>query len=219
MLTTAGEKMQSKTMQRLSAYSAIIAPISFIVLAAAESLLRHSFSQTRDYISDLGIGPFSIIQNTSFLIFGTLAIIFAFGLSEALPKTRSRAQQTVKGLLVVFGLGIIFAGLTLIFPIGPYTSAAENSLHQLASVISFLTIIVAQIMTWQTLRGNTLPAWRIYKHYSLISGVASLAALFTFSALQYSEFAGAMERLFIAVPWLWIEVSGFMLYKLSRKPS
>ncbi len=211
--------MQQTSLQRAGAYSAIIAPLSFTVLAVAESLLRPGFSQTRDYVSDLGIGPYSAIQNVSFLIFGTLAIMFAFGLASALPKTRNRARQIVKWLLVIFGLSIFFAGVTLIVPFGDYNSAADNTPHQLASVISFLTIIAAQIMTWQTLKGNSQRAWQIYKHYSLISSLASLTLLFVFSALQYSGFAGAMERLFIAVPWLWIEVSGFKLHQLIKNPA
>ncbi|UTB32009.1 MAG: DUF998 domain-containing protein [Methanobacterium sp. ERen5] len=66
--------------QKIFALCGIIAPILFIVLVIVESLLRQGYSQILNDVSDLGLGPYALIQNISFMIFGLLSIGFAMDL-------------------------------------------------------------------------------------------------------------------------------------------
>jgi hypothetical membrane protein len=198
---------------RFFALCGIIAPILFTLLVIIESLLRPGYSQIFNDISDLGIGPYSIIQNISFMVFGLLSIGFAMGLGSNL---RYRAGKAAKWLVIVFGLCIILAGVTLFSVGADVTYAKDVVAHGLVSAIAFLVIIAAQFTTWQALRGSDGATWGRYRLYSLISGLLSILALIFLSYTQFSSFHGASERLFIAVWMIWIEVTGLKLYSLTK---
>ncbi len=192
--------------QRLFALCGIIAPLLFTLVVTIASLLRPGYSQTHNFVSDLGVGSYAIIQNANFVIFGLLSIGFAFGLRGGLPAPHRNAQKAGVGFVILFGLGIIFAGA---FP-EDYLSSAP---HTLASSIAFLSIIAAQLLIWQGLRHADAATWGKYRLYSLISGVLSFVLVWFSSGTAYP---GAAQRIFLAVPWLWIEVTGLKLYFLAK---
>lgn len=199
--------------QRFYALCGITAPILFTILVIVESLLRPGYSQIFNDISDLGLGPYSIIQNINFIIFGLLSISFAIGLGANLPR---RAGKAVKWLVIVFGVCIILAGVTLFSVGADVTYAKDVVAHGLVSAIAFLVIIIAQFMTWLALRGSNDVIWGRYRTYSLISGLLSILTLVILSYTQFSSYHGATERLFIAVWMIWIEVTGLKLYLIKK---
>ncbi len=200
--------------QQFYALCGIIAPIIFTILVIVESLLRPGYSQIFNDISDLGLGPYSIIQNTSFIIFGLLSIGFAMGLGANLPN---RAGKVTKWLIIIFGLCIILAGITLFTVRSDVIYAKDVIAHGLVSAIAFLVIIIAQFMTWLALRRSDMHIWKRYRTYSLISGIISILALVFLSYTQFSSFHGASERLFIAVWMIWIFITGLKLYSITDK--
>ncbi len=203
---------QTQNRQRVYALCGIVAPILFTLLVIVESLLRPGYSQIYNNVSDLGIfGPYAIIQIINFIIFGLLSIGFAIGLSAFLSS--HRAGKAAKWLLIVFGLGMMFAGVSLLFT-GVFPENYVMGAHALASVIAFLTIIAAQFLTWQALSMNDTAIWGRYRLYSLISGLLSIVFLVVLSYTQFATYHGATERLFIAVWLIWIEVTGLKLYSL-----
>jgi hypothetical membrane protein len=204
---------QKQNKQRFFALCGIIAPILFTILVIVESLLRPGYSQIFNDVSDLGIGPYAIIQNINFIIFGLLSIGFAIGLGSNLPYL---AGKITKWLVIVFGLCIILAGVTL-WSVGHNIVYAKDVIsHGLVSAIAFLVIIVAQFLAWMALRKSDNAIWRHYRIYSLISGILSILTLVFLSYTQFSSFHGASERLFIAVWMIWIEVTGLKLYTLIK---
>jgi hypothetical membrane protein len=207
------EKNGMQNKQRFFALCGIIAPILFTILVIIESLLRQGYSQIFNDISDLGFGPYAIIQNTSFIIFGLLSIGFAIGLGSNLPY---RAGKVTKWLIIVFGLCIILAGVTLMSAGTDVTYAKDVIFHGLVSAIAFLVIIVAQFTTWLALRGSNNAVWGHYRIYSLISGLLSILTLIILSYTQFSSYHGATERLFIAVWLIWIEITALKLYFLIK---
>ncbi len=200
--------------QLFLALCGIIGPILFTLLIVIESLLRPGYSQVFNDVSDLGLGPYSIIQNINFIIFGLLSIGFGIGLGANLQY---RAGKAVKWLVIFFGFCIILAGITL-FLAGPDITYAKDVVsHGLVSAFAFLAIMAAQFMTWQALRGNNNELWGRYRLYSLISGLLSILTLIILSYTQFSSYHGLTERLFIAVWLIWIEVTGLKLYSIVRK--
>ncbi len=193
--------------QRLFALCGVVAPILFTLVVIAASLLRPGYSQTQNFISDLGVGPYAMIQNANFVIFGLLSIGFALGLRGGLPAPQGRALKAGTGLVILFGFAIVLAG---IFP-EDYLSGGP---HTLVSSVAFLLIIAAQLLIWQGLRGADSAVWGTYRTYALISGLLSLILVW-FSAS--TDYPGAAQRIFLAVPWLWIEVTGLKLYFLTAK--
>ncbi len=199
--------------QRFFALCGIVAPILFVILVIVESILRPGYSQIFNDVSDLGIGSYALIQNINFIIFGLLSIGFAIGLGANLPH---RAGKIAKWLVIVFGLCIILAGVTLFSVGADVTYAKDVAAHGLVSAISFLVIIVAQFMTWQALRRSETVIWGRYRIFSLIMGLMSIFTLLLLSYTQFSSYHGATERLFIAMWMIWIEVTGLKLYFLIK---
>lgn len=198
-----------KQKQRLFALCGIIAPILFTLLVIVASFLRPDYSQLHNFISDLGVGPYAIIQNANFVIFGILSIGLALGLRGGLPTPRGKAMKAGIWLVIIFGFCIVGAG---IFP--------ENYLsqvpHNLISALAFITIIAAQLFIWRGLKNADDLVWSKYRTYSLISGLSSIILLIVLRVAIGGDYQGAVQRAFLSVPWIWIELTGLKLYFLSN---
>jgi len=193
--------------QRFFALCGVIAPLLFAVIVILASILRPEYSQTHNFISDLGVGSDSLIQNLNFLIFGILCLLFGWGLRTAFPTPQKRSLKVGVWLVIIFAFCMMLAG---VFP--------ENYLsqvpHNLVSATAFLTIIAAQLLIWKGLKNADKLVWGKYRKYSLISGLLSIVFLLVLrvTILAYVDYQGAVQRLFLAVPWIWIMVTGIKLY-------
>ena len=176
------------------------------------SLLRPGYSQTYNFVSDLGVGPLAIIQNVNFVIFGLLSIGFALGLKGGLPAPQGKALKAGIWFVIIFGLGVLFAG---VFP-EDYLSQGP---HNFVSSIAFISIIAAQLLIWRGLKSADSEVWGRYRTYSLISGLLSiiLLILLKVAMIDFVAYQGAAQKAFLAVPWIWIGVTGFKLYLLSKE--
>lgn len=209
-------KNNNKAFQRMTAWAGIIAPILFTFLVAVESLLREGYSQISNYVSELGVGSYAIIQNTNFIVFGILSILLALSLEASLPASRGRSKKGVVWLVAVSGLGVVLAGVSLLF-IGAFPDNYVFGAHTLATFVAFLTFIAAQLLTWRTLKnGDDAFWWGHYRTYSLLSGLIALALLFVLIYTLGTSYHGATERAFIAVPLIWLAITGTKLESLTR---
>jgi len=111
MNTETRRPARASNRQRLFALCGIVAPILFTLVVAVASLLRPGYSQTHNFISDLGLGSYAFIQNANFVIFGLLSIGFALGLRAGLPAPQGWALKAGVGFVTIFGISIIFAGV------------------------------------------------------------------------------------------------------------
>ena len=53
--------------------------------------------------------------------------------------------------------------------------------------------------------------WRDLRTYSLLSGVLTLALLVLYGTGAIDGWNGIVQRIFVAVPWIWIAVLGLRL--------
>lgn len=83
------------------------------------------------------------------MIFGILSIGLALGLRNAVPDTKSRAFKSGVWLVIIFALGVFFAGA---FP----ENYQSGGLHTAVSATAFLSIIAAQILIWKGLTEDTI---------------------------------------------------------------
>ena len=106
-------------------------PILFTLLVVFESLLRPGYSQISDEISYLGVGPYSYIQNANFIISGFLAVVFApvLGagpLPSPSPPAPGGGQQGGGLAAVIFGVGVVLAGITLLQREHPWVRPSDQ---------------------------------------------------------------------------------------------
>jgi hypothetical membrane protein len=209
-------KSNNRAFQRITAWAGIIAPLLFSFLVAVGSLLRQEYSQISNYVSELGVGSYALIQNTNFILFGVLTILFALGLETNLPTSQGRSKKGVVWMLTVSGLGVIFAGVTLIL-IGVLPDDYVFGAHTLAAFLAFLTLIASQLLTWRILKNDEGALWgHHYRTYSLVSGLVSLALILVFIYSLDTAYHGATERAFIAVPLIWLAITGIKLQSSAK---
>jgi hypothetical protein len=82
------------------------------------------------------------------------------------------------------------------------------------AVIAFVAIALAPFIV--SLGLNSDDRWRHYRSYSLFTGVLSIGLFLVFSAasLGYLGYVGLFQRLFLAVPFLWIELVATKLLRI-----
>lgn len=205
-----GILLQTKSTRRLFALCGIVAPILFTLVVIVASLLRPGYSQTYNFVSDLGVGSNAIIQNINFVVFGILTIGLALGLLASLPTPRGILLKAGVVFVILFGLGVLLAG---IFP----EDYGSGKWHTLVSSMAFVSVIVAQLLIGLGLRKGDKALWGSYRTYTLISGLLSLVLLFVLQAAMGGEYQGLAQRAFLAMPWIWIEVTGIKLYSLTKR--
>lgn len=88
--------------------------------------------------------------------------------------------------------------------------------HTLASLVGFVTVIAAQFLTSKAIYHETGASQLMrYRMYSLVSGIVSTLLLIVFLLTYESSINGLTERLFIAVPLIWIGVSGTQMQSVG----
>jgi hypothetical membrane protein len=196
---------------RISGICGIIAPILFLILVIVGSLLRPDYSQFQNFVSDLGVGSNSYIQNINFIIFGLLTICMGMGLRISITDPKSNIFKAGVWMVILFGLGIIFAG---IFP----ENYGSGDLHNITSALAFIFIISAQLLIWRGLKNNDSTVWGNYRTYCLISGILSIifVIILKIVMVDYIMYQGLAQRAFLAVAWIWVGVTGYKLYLLSK---
>jgi hypothetical membrane protein len=139
-----------------------------------------------------------------------LIIGFAFGLKGGFPNQKKKSLKISVWLVMLFGFGVLFAG---VFP-EDYLSQGP---HNLVSATAFVSIIAAQILVWQGLKNADDSVWGKYRNYSLISGLLSLILVIVLKVAisNFSDYQGLVQRAFLAVPWIWVELTALKLYALE----
>lgn len=201
--------MRQPTAQRILGLGGVVAPFLFTALVAVASLLRPGYSQIADFVSDLGVGTYAGLQNANFAVFGLLVVGLAAGLFLSLPPPRGIAFAVGVGLTVVFGLGVLLAG---VFP----EDYAGGGMHSNVSSLAFIASILAALVVGLGLRNADAEAWGRYRAFCLVSGVLGLVLLVVFGLSAGSAFRGAAQRAFIAVPWLWVGGTGLQVHARAR---
>jgi hypothetical membrane protein len=199
---------------RIAGVLFLAASAQFILGLVIAEALYPSYSVADNYISDLGVGPSSIIFNSSAFLFGLLSIIGAC----FLPRTVDFRRLTV--LLILMAIGAMGVGI--------FTSAFSTTIHGIVSLMAFGFGSLSAIASFKV---SKLPLSAI----SVILGVMILGALTLFSAglvttgsltssePPTSEFflgigPGGMERMIVYPALIWLILfSGHLIALLEKQ--
>lgn len=153
------------------------------------------YSVSRNYISDLGVGPtVSRVEFTAALIvFGLMALVASGLMRQGQPRTRLWL------LLAASGIGSIGVGM--------FNEDSVPVVHAVFALISFLFGNFAAIYSYKIVPFPT-------SHIFVLLGVAGLAALALFIGGVYLGLgAGGMERMIFYPPMFW--ALGFGAYLIG----
>jgi hypothetical membrane protein len=189
-----------------------IASAQFALGLIVAEALYPGYSISDNYISDLGIGPSSVIFNSSIFILGLLSIIGAY----FLPRTSDFRVLTI--LLVLMAIGSMGAGVF---------TKDFTTIHGAVSLMAFLFSGLSAIASFKVLK---TPLSVI----SVILGLMTLGALalfagglltsgsFTSSETPTSDLflgigPGGMERMIVYPVLIWLAGFSGHLIVLSEK--
>ena len=198
---------------RIAGVLFLVASTQFILGLVVAEALYPGYSVADNYISDLGVGPSSMVFNSSAFLFGLLSIIGAY----FLPRTVDFRGLTV--LIILMAIGAMGVGI--------FTSKFSTAIHGIVSLMAFGFGSLSAIASFKTLK---LPLSAI----SVILGVMTLGALALFAAglvttgslissePPASEFflgigPGGMERMIVYPELIWLILLSGHLITLSEK--
>jgi hypothetical membrane protein len=198
---------------RIAGVLFLVASAQFILGLVVAEALYSGYSVADNYISDLGVGPSSMVFNSSAFLFGLLSIIGAY----FLPRTVDFRGLTF--LLILMAIGAMGVGI--------FTSAFSTTIHGVVSLMAFGFGGLSAIASFKV---SKLPLSAI----SVILGVMALGALALFAAglvttgsltssePPASEFflgigPGGMERMIAYPALIWLTLFSGHLIALSEK--
>jgi hypothetical membrane protein len=198
---------------RIAGVLFLVASAQFILGLVVAEALYSGYSVADNYISDLGVGPSSMVFNSSAFLFGLLSIIGAY----FLPRTVDFRSLTV--LLILMAIGAMGVGI--------FTSAFSTTIHGVVSLMAFGFGGLSAIVSF---RVSKLPLSAI----SVILGAMTLGALALFATglvttgsltsnePPASEFflgigPGGMERMIVYPALIWLTLFSGHLITLSEK--
>ena len=165
-----------------------------------------------------------MIQNFVFVVLGLLTIGLASGLQMGLPSPKNRLLKNGVWFVIIFSLGILFAGLLPLaglFSENYILRVPYNLLSAIAFAVTFGTYISAQLLIGKGLKKENSIIWSKYSKYSLRSGfLFIILVILLILTIFFDIYPGGSQRIFFMASWVWILVTGLKLYSIStnRKP-
>lgn len=161
-----------------------VAVSQFVIGVIVSEALTDGYSVSYNYLSDLGVGPFSLIFNFSIFLLGLLMIVGSYFLQ------RDVRSWVLTVTLVLMGIGAMGAG---VFP--EQAVHMSTVMHDISSVLFLLFGSLSAIASYRLLKMPLALA-------NLVLGVIALAALAFFGSNTYLELGeGGMQRM-IVYPFL-----------------
>lgn len=204
---------------RFLALCGIAAPIVFVILVTVGGFIYEGYSHAIQAVSELGgvEAQYPLLQNTNFFVIGVLFIAFAFGLHRGIGGGRGSTLGPV--LVGLFGVSSGLANAFLPCDPGCEFQSITGTMHNLTGLGGFIAAIAGIFVISRRLRGD--PHWHSFHRFSWITGVAALVSLLLWigvaKAAEIDSVNGLLQRLFIAVWFIWVEVMALRLFSLSRR--
>jgi hypothetical membrane protein len=215
--------------RRLAGTAAVAGPIVFTVAWLVAWPAQDEYSPRHEDISALAAldaeRPWIMI--TGFLALGVgvtllgLGLRLRLGLASALAGGLSAVLGAL--LVTVAGIGLVVAGLarndcsTELAACKAKVDAGDiswhHTVHDLASLVIFVSLIAAQLILARAFRQDA--RWQDLRKYSLVSGVLSFALLVLYGSEAFGDSNGLVQRVFTAVPFVWVAVVGLRLRRLA----
>jgi hypothetical membrane protein len=201
---------------------AFAGPVIFTAAWLVAWPLQDHYSPRREDISALAAldaqDPWIMMLGFMALAVGTIAL--GLGLMGAVPGRSGKAGSI---LVLLAGVGLGVAGLArndCSSELAACKASEEagnlswhHQVHDLVSLVIFLALIAAPLVL---ARGfGQAREWRDLRTYSLLTGVLTLALLVLYGTGAIDRWNGIVQRIFVAVPWIWIAVLGLRLRRLA----
>ena len=202
--------LPAKQVARIATF-AIVGIAYFLIAVIALHFLRPHYNPIRRLVSEYAVGPYAFLMTSAFfgLSLGSLALVI--GLYQAV----SRTWRSWLGLFFfgTWAVGIMIAG---IFPVGSKNALTTASIHELASILSFFSLVIAALLlSWHFKQDEK---WSSFHRPALILSVLMLLALIGFFWFVNTAYGGLSQRIFIAMVLMWLLLTASRLRYVATGP-
>lgn len=163
----------------------------FVMGMVVAEAVYPGYSVSRNFISDLGVGPAALIFNASVALLGILVVASAYCIQRAF------GDRLVTALLTLAGIGAVGVG---VFP--------ENfgAIHSIVSLVAFLFGGLAAIAAYRLEKSSL-------RYFSVVMGIMALVALVLYRSGAFLGLGqGGMERMIAYPILLWgIGFGGYLI--------
>ena len=157
---------------RAAAWAGLVGPVLFTAaFLVQEAFRRDEYSPMAEPVSALEAGPNGWVQQVSFVVLGVLTMAFAWGLHRGMAPTRGGIAGPAA--LFVTGIGLFVAAAVPIREDAAGVSITPGG-HLIGGTLFFLVSPVALMLLSRRMRRDT--AWRDLSAYTLVTGIAMVAA-------------------------------------------
>jgi hypothetical membrane protein len=204
-------KTQPDRTQRLLAACGIVGPIAYAAVVAVLGWLRPNYSHASKYMSELGEAGATnawVMNLAGFGLLGVLIIAFALALYRG---TEGGWHSRIgAALIAISGAALVGAA---VFPRDP-SGAEQTSIgmtHYVFSMIAGGGTTLALFALAQAFKGD--PRWSDYRGYTLATGIATAILGLALVSAAIEGWMGALQRIALAVPLVWMEVISIRLLR------
>jgi hypothetical membrane protein len=122
----------------------VVAPLLFTAVWLVDGATRAGYDPMRHQVSLLSLGDRGWLQVASFLVTGTLLLVFAQGLRTVLAG--GDARRVVPGAIAVTGVGLALAGVFSTQPMFGYPPGTPEGLAAVVTLTDALHLLAALLL-------------------------------------------------------------------------
>lgn len=199
--------------QIILAICGIVGPILYVLVVITLGTLEPDYSHLSQTMSVLGAADarYNIIMNTAgFSLLGLLFIAFSAGLDHSIADGRfSKIGPT---LIALSGISLIMIG---IFPcdLDSVDMTTGSKIHSTFVAVAILAMILSLIAISPRLWGDD--RWRSYVAYTIWTMLMMLIVAVIYGFGGFESWEGALQRILMAFPLIWMEVMAIRILHLS----
>ena len=204
---------QADSSQRLLAICGIVGHILYAIVLIILGFLEPGYNHATQSMSELGaVGArHAIIMNTAgFPLLGILIIAFALGLDRGIRD--GKEAKTGPALVTVSGAALVMTGIFRCDP-GCVDVTTVGITHSVFAVIAAFAMLLAPLAISPRLKRDN--RWKSYLAYSVATVVVALLVSAVYGFNVFEPWKGALQRISMGVPLIWVEVMAVKLLRLS----
>lgn len=182
---------------------AVAGPL-YVVIGTVEAVVRDGFDIRKHPLSVLANGTGGWVHSAMMITTGLFTFLGVLALRGSVPRA------TAVGLSI-YGLGVAAAGVMRADPVAGFPPGTPEGVpdsvswhglgHFIAGALGFLGLIVACLVLARRLRRDGEPRWA---RFSLVTGVAYLAAFVGIGASAGHAAGNIAFTLAVILGWTWI---------------
>jgi hypothetical protein len=208
-------------------YAGVVGPLLFIAVFLAEGFTRPGYSQWRNFVSQLSTGETGWVQVVNFLVCGTLVLLCAVDLRQALKGTRGAVGAPI--LLGLFAITLLVAGIfstdpALGYPPGGLeVQTTQGAIHGVAGLLAFMLLPASCfVMAWHFASQPGEGRWTVY---SIVAGLVVLVFFFAAAFSSQADVSGTwhnaptgiFQRIAVFAGFTWISIVAWHLMRKEAR--